>query len=1114
MNNAPINFIDIFVRPPGDLLYYLAVIALTQTSFFMALGQRLRRRGERPPGRYTIAALGVVVVWAVLLIGALFALLAGQPADAILPPMERAAHVITLMLLGWAFLTADHERWGRTPNLVTLAMLVLVIVGYVYTGIEWSAAYQNADFNSSVYGVTWTFIAALIAIVCVILCIVNYKMVADAPLKGVYFVILIIGAVTTLTQITGGRLEGDYAGAMRLAFLSSLVVLPALIYRSVVMTLEAEIESMSGTSPVVVPPLVPLPLDHTPVPPSERSSAQLMRALGLILEKATPESIPERIVSSALTVLKADIGLLLMINDPHYADISTGMDRVMGRLITGISVNLDEQPTLVNAVERRMQRTLYLDRNAEELRDFYSRMDIDALGPTYFQPMVSDKEVLAVLTVGLPYTGRELSESEAELLKGIAIIGANLLSLSHAARESRLMAENRVIQAMIKGVSPDEIDDQTVVAAWQETQGALEASRDQIMALSEQITHLKLDLDDERSRVALQLSDTEEGMSISQRMVAVTDEQARLREERDKLMTRLQEAETLLAGAGSGDNDAIYRALIESISHEREALVAQRDDLQAQIAELRATGSTLMPTIVSDMIDRISRDKVRLESERNQLSSKLGDIESQLTALGVEEGTAGVTQVITQLYEQRATLQAKYEQTKAERDVLVAERARYQESIQREDEREARLLKLQNDIKNLAADREAALKQRDKLRSEREETRLRQEELKNQANRLLAEAVGFERELSESQEETGGLRQQIMGLANQLISLNSERDSLVAQLHAAATDRDGLLARVEGDRERMAQLGVDGVGSLTRMIEQLSTQRGDVEQALYETKNALAAAQDRINILQVRADAASIPVVGYQADNPELLLGMLQELRTPMTSIVGYVELMLNESAGILGEMQRKFLQRVSANITRLEGMIDDLIRVTFLDAGRLTLVRQDVDVIEVIEDALTSASNQLREKGLILRMKLDDGLPSVRGDKDAITQIIGQLLTNAYLASPPGKELTVIAQYAPAVMNGAASANGDDEHEALYVSIEDQGGGIAPEDAPRVFARKYRAENPLVQGLGDTGVGLAVAKALIEAHGGSLWLDTTPGRGSIFSFTIPFDVVNDSSVE
>jgi len=1113
VNNAPIDFINIFVRPPGDLLYYLAVIALTQVTFFMALGQRLRRRGERPPGRYTIASLGAVIIWGLLLIGALFALLAGQPADAILPPMERAAHLITLVLVAWAFLTADHEQWGRTPNMVALMVLALLIMGYVIMGVAWSATFADADFNASTFGVAWIFITMLIAAVSVVLTFVHYKRVTDAPLKSVYFLIVLTGSVTTLVQFSSGRLDGDYAGAMRLAFLGSLIVLLAVIYRSVVTTLEAEIESMSGTSPVMVPPLTPPPLiDHPAAPPPERSSAQLMRALGLILEKATPESIPERIVSASLHVLKADIGVLLTVNNPHYADVSTGMDRVMGRVITAISINLDEQPTLTNAIERRMQRTLYLDRNADELRDFYARIDIDALGPTYFQPLVSDKSVLAVLSVGLPYTGRELSESEAELLKGIAIIAANLLALSRAAQESRLMAENRVIQAMIQGVRPDDIDDNTVVAAWQETQGALEAARGQIGALTEQITRLKLELDAEQSRVARDLSDTDEGLSISQRMLAVTEEQAQLRDERDRLMVRLQEAETLLAGAETDDDSALYRTLIESINREREELIAQRDELQSQLRELRGAHASPMPTVVMDMIDRISRDKARLENERNQLSSKLSDIEGQLSALGVEEGAAGVTQVITQLYEQRATLQEKYDQTKAERDALLAERTRYEDAIEREEAREARLLKLQNEIRNLAADREAAFKQRDKVRAEREEMRLRQEELKHQANRLLAEAVGFERELNEAQEETRELRDQIKGLANQLIALNSERDSLLAQLRAAEADREGLLARVEGDRDRMMQLGADGVGSLTRMIEQISAQRGDIEQALYESRTALAAAEDRISTLQVRADAASIPVVAYQPDNPELLLGMLQELRTPMTSIVGYVELMLNESAGILGEMQRKFLQRVSANITRLEAMIDDLIRVTFLDAGRFTLARQQVNVIEVIEDALTSASNQLREKGLIVRMKLNDDLPPVLGDKDAITQIVGQLLTNAYLASPPGKELTVIAQYAPH-MNGT-SANDDHESDALYIAIEDQGGGIAPEDAPRVFARKYRAENPLIQGLGDTGVGLAVAKALIEAHGGALWLDTTPGRGSTFSFTLPFDAVNGAIAE
>jgi two-component system sensor histidine kinase VicK len=209
---------------------------------------------------------------------------------------------------------------------------------------------------------------------------------------------------------------------------------------------------------------------------------------------------------------------------------------------------------------------------------------------------------------------------------------------------------------------------------------------------------------------------------------------------------------------------------------------------------------------------------------------------------------------------------------------------------------------------------------------------------------------------------------------------------------------------------------------------------------------------------------------------------------------------MLNESAGILGEMQRKFLQRVSANVSRLTSMVEDLAHITFLDAGRFDLVPESVDVVELIEDAITTASNQLREKGLTVHLNLDDDIPSIRADRDAISQIVGQLLTNAYLASPPGSAIHVTARRQTAE-NGRAPA------ELMFVSIEDRGGGISAEDQTRVFARKYKAENPLIQGLGDTGVGLAIARALVEAHGGAIWLESHQGVGSAFNFTLPLEV-------
>ncbi len=1086
-----VDFTNLLVRPPGDLLYYLAVIAVTLAGFFMALGQRLRRPNLRAPRHYTLATFGGFLSWTLLMIGALFALLTSQSADAILPPLERVVQVTTILLLGWAFLTADHEEWDRTPNLILLALLALVVIGYIVTGLQWASVYDRTDFNLSVFGVAWTFIPAVLVILGIMLTLAYFRNVTDAPLKLVYFAVLLLGYVGTLIQTAQGTIIGDYAGAIRLAFLASLVIVPALVYRMVINALEVEASAPATDQSPRIDSAPSLPPPVT----AERESAQLMKALGIILENATLETLPEQIVQATVNVLKTDIGALLTVQAANYADISTGIDKVMERSITSLSLNLDSQPTLVNAIERRQQRPLYSDRNVEELHDLYSRLDIEPIGPTYFQPLVNGDTLLAVLLVGMPYSGRELSDPEKELLRGIGIIAARLLALSHAANTPP--SQEALIEALKQGGALENVDNGEMLQVWQEVSSELEAARDQILQLSQQVTQLKIELDYEHSRVAAGLDSTDESKEISQRIIALNEEHQKLIEERDRLANRLREAETALLGAVATDNDAVLKSMVEALRQEKDELTQQRDRLQAQLTEIR-TGTPTTQT-AQEMLDQMGEERSRLEDERDQLNSKLTDIELQLRALGIEEGTAGVTQLVTQLFERHAAMQARAETLKRERDALLNERTQFEDAIAHEKERDKQLQNLQSEIAHLAADREAVTKQRDKLRTELDGVDNRQEALRDQYARLMAELAGYEQELIEAEENRKALSQQIQQLTQERSQLVTERDRLAALHKAVETERDQLMARTEGDRDRLQQLGANGVGSLTKMIEELTAQRSSLEHQLNEAQSALSAADDRLEVLQKRA--ANQPQVIYRPDNPELILGMVQELRTPMTSIEGYVDLMLNESAGILGEMQRKFLQRVNANVTRLASMLEDLTRITFLDAGRFTLVPEPVDVVGLIEDAITSASSQLREKGLTVHLNIDDDIPPIRADRDAIGQIVGQLLTNAYLASPPSSAIYVTARRQSARNNRTPG-------EVMFISIEDRGGGISIEDQARVFARKYKAENPLIQGLGDTGVGLAIAKALVEAHGGEIWLESRSGVGSAFSFTLPLELV------
>jgi len=364
----------------------------------------------------------------------------------------------------------------------------------------------------------------------------------------------------------------------------------------------------------------------------------------------------------------------------------------------------------------------------------------------------------------------------------------------------------------------------------------------------------------------------------------------------------------------------------------------------------------------------------------------------------------------------------------------------------------------------------------------------------------MAESAAFERELEEAHEAETALRLTMQKLAQERSEATSQRDRLLAEKRAVEAERDQLLGQLEGDRGRLHQLGTEGINSLTQMVEELTTQRNDLERELNESKTSIAVLEGRLQMLQVRATAQTTTAHG--PENPEMLLGMVQELRTPMTSVVGYVDLLLGESSGILGEMQRKFLLRVEANVTRLASMLDDLIRITILDTGQFVLAPESVDVIGVIEDSITNASNQFREKGLTVRLHLDDDVPPLPADRDAISQIVGQLLTNAYLASPQGSEILITARRQS--FNIARNGGPEQIADSLYVAVEDKGGGIAMEDQPRVFTRKYKAENPLIQGLGDTGVGLAIAKALVEAHGGKIWLESRERDGSTFNFILP----------
>jgi len=227
-------------------------------------------------------------------------------------------------------------------------------------------------------------------------------------------------------------------------------------------------------------------------------------------------------------------------------------------------------------------------------------------------------------------------------------------------------------------------------------------------------------------------------------------------------------------------------------------------------------------------------------------------------------------------------------------------------------------------------------------------------------------------------------------------------------------------------------------------------------------------------------------------------VSLIEELRTPLTSLSGFSGLLLNEAGGIPDATQRQFLQRILANVERMRKLLDDLLQVTQIDAGQFLLTLEPVNVLSVIESALMSLTAEFDERSLTVRLDIPTELAPVRADRDSLHQIILNLLSNACACSEPGSEIVVGAR------RQSTGAPTERIAEYLLVSVSDTGGGIAPKDQVRVFQRMYRTDSTPVQGLGETGVGLSIAKALVEAHGGRIWVDSKPGAGSTFSFILP----------
>ncbi|HSF83130.1 MAG TPA: GAF domain-containing protein [Anaerolineales bacterium] len=225
----------------------------------------------------------------------------------------------------------------------------------------------------------------------------------------------------------------------------------------------------------------------------------------------------------------------------------------------------------------------------------------------------------------------------------------------------------------------------------------------------------------------------------------------------------------------------------------------------------------------------------------------------------------------------------------------------------------------------------------------------------------------------------------------------------------------------------------------------------------------------------------------------EFVATVSHELRTPMTSIKGYVELMLMGAAGPLGEQQNHFLDIIKENTDRLTILVNDLLDISRIEAGRVTLSLQPLDLLEIARVAVEHLRHRSSDDQKPMRIEIEPApdLPMALGDLERVRQIIENLLENAYCYT---------------ATNGHIRLRLHQVSEHIQVEIQDNGIGIHPDLHQQVFERFYRGEHPFVLSTSGTGLGLSIVRHLVEMHGGRIWLESwgLPGEGSTFYFTLP----------
>lgn len=276
---------------------------------------------------------------------------------------------------------------------------------------------------------------------------------------------------------------------------------------------------------------------------------------------------------------------------------------------------------------------------------------------------------------------------------------------------------------------------------------------------------------------------------------------------------------------------------------------------------------------------------------------------------------------------------------------------------------------------------------------------------------------------------------------------------------------------------------------------------------LLESMTSESYPEETLAFLSRLSDHASIAIsnaqlyTAVQAANlakSDFVSFVSHELKTPMTSIKGFTDLLAGGMVGPVNDAQANFLNTIRSNVDRMATLVSDLADVSRIEAGRLRLDFQAVPIEDVVEDVVRSAHSQIEEKQQNLNLDVPKNLPALWGDRTRLIQVLTNLVNNAFKYTPQNGNINVKAELTDNHWDPAGAP------KVVHISVQDTGIGISLENQKKIFQKFFRADDQKVRDIPGTGLGLNITKTLVEMQGGQIWFESAMDQGTTFHFTVP----------